>query len=97
MVRHRDPLWEDPEILPVVGGLSVERREVLLGSVVEAQSHSRESSPLPTIWPLIAAIATTFFFVTSIFTPWAVVWGTPLIAIALIGWFWPTGKPEEEK
>jgi cytochrome c oxidase subunit I+III len=30
------------------------------------------------------------FFVGSIFTPWAVVWGSIPIAIALIGWFWPS-------
>ena len=46
--------------------------------------------PAPTIWPLLAAIATTVMFVSSIFTPWAVVWGSIPIAIALIAWFWPT-------
>jgi cytochrome c oxidase subunit I+III len=28
-------------------------------------------------------------FVGSIFTPWAVVWGTVPVAIALTAWFWP--------
>jgi cytochrome c oxidase subunit 1 len=44
-VSHRDPLWAEPDALPVAGGLSIERREVLLGSVAEAASHSREASP----------------------------------------------------
>jgi cytochrome c oxidase subunit I len=97
MVTHRDPLWVDSGTLPVVAGLSVERREVLLSSIADAEPHTREASPQPSIWPLLTAIATTVFFVGSIFTPWAVVWGTPPIAIALIGWFWPTGSKEDEE
>jgi cytochrome c oxidase subunit 1 len=96
-VNHRDPLWADGENLPVVAGLSVERREVLLSSIADAEPHSREASPEPSIWPLLTALATTVFFIGSIFTPWAVVWGTPPIAVALIGWFWPTGTKEDEE
>jgi cytochrome c oxidase subunit I len=97
VVTHRDPLWANGGNLPVVAGLSVERREVLLSSVADAEPHTREASPEPSIWPLLTAIATTIFFVGSIFTPWAVVWGTPPIAVALIGWFWPTGSKEDEE
>jgi cytochrome c oxidase subunit I len=97
VVTHRDPLWADGGNLPVVAGLSVERREVLLSSVADAEPHTREASPEPSIWPLLTAIATTIFFIGSIFTPWAVVWGTPPMAVALIGWFWPTGSKEDEE
>jgi cytochrome c oxidase subunit I len=97
VVTHRDPLWADGGNLAVVAGLSVERREVLLSSVADAEPHTREASPEPSIWPLLTAIATTIFFIGSIFTPWAVVWGTPAIAVALIGWFWPTGSKEDEE
>jgi hypothetical protein len=97
MVTHRDPLWADGGNLPVVAGLSIERREVLLSSVADAEPHTREASPEPSIWPLLTAIATTIFFVGSIFTPWAVVWGTPPIAIALIGWFWPSDSKEDRE
>jgi cytochrome c oxidase subunit 1 len=57
----------------------------------------RESSPTPSIWPLISAIVVTAIFIGSIFTPWAVVWGSPPLAIALIGWFWPKGAKEDEE
>jgi cytochrome c oxidase subunit I len=97
VVTHRDPLWADGDNLRVVAGLSVERREVLLTSIADAEPHTREASPEPSIWPLLTAMATTIFFIGSIFTPWAVVWGTPPIAIALIGWFWPTGSKEDEE
>ena len=81
----------------MVAGLSVERREVLLTSLAEAEPQIREASPEPSIWPLLTAIATTVFFIGSIFTPWAVLWGTPPMAVALIGWFWPTGSKEDEE
>ncbi|MHC2439883.1 cytochrome c oxidase subunit I [Bradyrhizobium sp. USDA 4451] len=97
VVTHRDPLWADPDTLPVIAGLSMERREVLLTSLAEAEPQIREASPEPSIWPLLTAIATTIFFIGSIFTPWAVLWGTPPMAIALIGWFWPTGSKEDEE
>jgi cytochrome c oxidase subunit 1 len=97
VVAHRDPLWAEPGTLSVAGGLSVMRREVLLGSVAEAASHSREGSPQPSIWPLLTAIATTIFFIGSIFTPWAVIWGSPPVAVALIGWFWPKNDAEDEE
>jgi hypothetical protein len=97
VVKHRDPLWvDDNQSLLVVAGLSAERREVLLTSLAEAEPQIREASPEPSIWPLLAAIATTIFFIGSIFTPWAVLWGTPPIAVTLIGWFWPAGSKEDE-
>ena len=40
--------------------------------------------------PFVSAIAVTILFVASIFTPWAVVWGSIPVVIALILWFWPS-------
>jgi cytochrome c oxidase subunit 1 len=65
--------------------------------VTEARPQLRESSPTPSIWPLIAAVAVGATFVGSIFTPWAVVWGAVPISIALVGWFWPSDQPEDRK
>ena len=69
---------------------------MLITSVVEARAEARESSVGNSIWPLLAALATSAMLIWSIFTPWAVVWGSIPIAIALIGWFWPKGDPEDE-
>jgi cytochrome c oxidase subunit I+III len=96
-VTHREPLWDNREGLPVVTGLSVDSRELIAGTVTEAFPHHRESSPQPSIWPLLAALAVGAAFLGSIFTPWAVVWGSIPVAIALVGWFWPKGTPEDEK
>nr|AGU11147.1 Cytochrome C and Quinol oxidase polypeptide I [uncultured organism] len=96
VVTSANPLWEDGETLPVAGGLNIDRRELLVSSVVEALPEARESSPTDSIWPFWAAMATSILLITSIFTPWAVVWGSIPVAIALIGWFWPKGEPEDE-
>jgi cytochrome c oxidase subunit 1 len=96
VVRSAEPLWQDPDVLAVAGGLRTDRRELIISTVTEAQPQARESSPRNSIWPLWAAIATTVMLVWSIFSPWAVVWGSIPIAITLIGWFWPKGDPEDE-
>ncbi|MGO4838261.1 cytochrome ubiquinol oxidase subunit I, partial [Rhizobiaceae sp. 2RAB30] len=96
VVGSLDPLSEGQEVLPVAIGLSVERRELIVTSVVEALPEARESSPGNSIWPLWSALATSVMLIWSIFSPWAVVWGSIPVAVALIGWFWPKGVPEDD-
>jgi len=89
VVDSRTPLWDAGETLSVVHGLRVEDRELLLTSVMSARPDVREPSGEPAPWPFIAAIAVTAMFVSSIFSPWAVVFGAAPVTIALIAWFWP--------
>ena len=96
VVRGSDPLWETPDVLPVATGLRTDRREVVVTTLATARPEAREASPRNSIWPFWAAIATTIMLIWSIFSPWAVVWGSIPVAIALIGWFWPKGTPEDE-
>ncbi|MBC6982563.1 cytochrome c oxidase subunit I [Caulobacter sp. 17J80-11] len=98
-VSSRTPLWEDRTSLPVMGGLATDYREIVVTSPVEAEPGNRQDSPDPTIWPFLAALATTVLFIGSIFSEWALVWGAIPLAIALTGWFWPKrtgpgGAPE---
>ena len=58
-VRSREPLWEEGGELPVVYGLRVDQREQLVTSTASAEPRVREPSPEPSIWPFLAAIATT--------------------------------------
>ena len=67
--------------------------ELLVTTVLDARPDHRLLFPGPTMWPLIAALATTAMFIGSIFNPWAVVWGSIPIVIALVFWFWP-GREE---
>lgn len=96
VVDTRDPLWSGSDELPVASGLRTDRRELLISSVVEALPEARESSPRDSVWPFWAAIATSIMLIWSIFSPWAIVWGSIPIAITLIGWFWPKGIAEDE-
>jgi cytochrome c oxidase subunit I+III len=83
------PLWPSGRDLPALQGLSLDKREVLVTSTVDAEPDNRQKSPAPSLWPLITALAVTVLFVGSIFTPWALVWGAVPIAITATGWFWP--------
>jgi cytochrome c oxidase subunit I+III len=89
VVSSRDPLWDDPPGQPLVVGLRSDRREVLVTRLLDAAPDHRYHSPEPSIWPFIAAMATTAMLIGSMFTPWALVWGSIPIAIAMTLWFWP--------
>jgi cytochrome c oxidase subunit I+III len=95
LVGGREPLWQEPTPRQIVTGLRSDVREVLITGAVDAEPDHRSDAPSPSIWPLLAAIATTGLFIGSIFTPWAVPIGAVPLAVALIGWFWP--KPGEEE
>ncbi|WP_413709011.1 cytochrome c oxidase subunit I [Rhizobium sp. Rhizsp82] len=96
VVGDRNPLWSTPGALAVASGLRVDRRELLVTSVVEALPQARESSARNSVWPFWAALATSVMLVWSMFSPWAVIWGSMPIAVTLIGWFWPKGTPEDD-
>ncbi|CAN5363936.1 cytochrome c oxidase subunit I [soil metagenome] len=89
VVDSLTPLWPPPETMAVVTGVSLDRREVLVTSAVDAEPVHLQASAEPSIWPLAAAIATSAMFVASIFTPWALVWGALPVLVTLTGWFWP--------
>ncbi|MBX5153671.1 cytochrome c oxidase subunit I [Rhizobium lentis] len=96
VVESREPLWTSGETLPVATGLRIDRRELIVSSVTSGEPEARESSPADSIWPFLAAIATSIMLIGSIFSPWAVVWGAVPVAITLTGWFWPKQTPEDE-
>jgi cytochrome c oxidase subunit 1 len=89
VVQGRAALWSRTPDAPVVTGLRTDVREVLLTTVLDAEPDARHEHPGPTIWPFVTACAVTFLLISVIYTPWAVVFGTPFVAIGLIGWGWP--------
>jgi hypothetical protein len=80
-----------------VTGLRTDVREVLVTTLLDAEPDSRHRHPPPTIWPLLAAVATTITFVTLIYTPWGAVIGVPFLFLAFLGWAWPRGRDHEEQ
>jgi cytochrome c oxidase subunit I+III len=91
VVYGRDPVWQPPPAgEPThVSGLSATSREHLVTTLIDANLDHRTPFPEPTYWPFLAAAATALLFVGSIFTPWAIVWGSVPLGAALVGWFWP--------
>jgi cytochrome c oxidase subunit 1 len=97
VAETRAPLWRHAGELPAVDGLRTDVREVLVTTLLDADPDSRHRHPPPTIWPLLAAVATSVLFITLIFTPWGVVIGVPLLFVAFLGWAWPRGRDHQEQ
>jgi cytochrome c oxidase subunit 1 len=96
-VSSLQPLWDSVPTQPVTVGLAAERREVLVTRVMDAEPDHREEFPEPSFWPCLTALATSAMYVGSIFTPWALVYGSIPVAVALTCWVWPRwGKKPEE-
>ena len=96
-VASREPLWHSELAPPPIVGLAADTREVLVTYLLDAEPDHRYPMPGPSLWPFLAAIATSAMFVWSIFQAIGVVWGSIPIFITLIGWFWPTrGKARLE-
>jgi cytochrome c oxidase subunit 1 len=89
IVESNTPLWDAGGELPVVTGLRVDDKEMLLTTVVAAVPDLREPVPEPSLWPFIASVATGVVFVCSIFSPWSIAAGAIPLAVALTAWFWP--------
>jgi cytochrome c oxidase subunit 1 len=89
VVEGRYALWDRTADAPVVTGLRLDCREVLVTGVMDAEPSNRTDFPSPSIWPFCAAVATSGMFIGSIFTAWAIPIGTVPVAITLVGWFWP--------
>jgi cytochrome c oxidase subunit I+III len=94
-VQGRSPLWQRPAEARVVTGLRTDMREILVTTMLDAEPDSRMRLPEPTIWPLLAALATGVTFITLIFTPWGLPIGAVLISVAFIRWAWPTRREHE--
>jgi cytochrome c oxidase subunit 1 len=96
VVEGQNALWDRTALAPIVAGIRKDRREALVTDVMDAEPSNKTVFPSPSIWPFACAVVTSAFFVTSIFTPWAVPIFVVPIAITLIGWFWPSGEEREE-
>jgi cytochrome c oxidase subunit 1 len=94
-VQSRAPLWRRSPDAVVVTGLRTDMREILVTTMLDAEPDNRMRLPDPSVWPLLAAIATGVTFITLIFTPWGLPIGAVLITLAFIGWGWPSRREHE--
>ncbi|MEZ2346615.1 cytochrome c oxidase subunit I [Terriglobus sp. RCC_193] len=96
-VNGSEPLWDALPDQPVVSGMHEDVREIVTTRILDAEPEGRDEMPGPTAWPFIAAVVTTALFIGSIFRPIAVSIGAIPLAIALIGWFWPTREESQRR
>jgi cytochrome c oxidase subunit 1 len=89
VIASRTPLWEGADSIGQVTGLQVQRKEVIVTRGLDAVADLRDPVPTPTLWPFIAALATTAMLIGSIFKPSALVWGSIPVAVGMIGWLYP--------
>jgi cytochrome c oxidase subunit I+III len=92
VVRSRTPLWDDPEP-PVVVGCSIERREAIITTVLDAKPQHRYEFAGDSLWPLLLALAVGWIFIGAVFTPWSLPTGAVFLLIFLAGWFWRDTEP----
>lgn len=96
MVHSLQPIWDwqAEGRRPVVDGLSVDRRENIVTTLLDAEPQQVLVLPGPTIWPLVAAIATAVGFIGLLFHPVFYVIGFFTAFFAFVGWLWPRGSWE---
>jgi cytochrome c oxidase subunit 1 len=97
VVEGRHALWDRSREAPVVVGLRSDLREVLVTDVMDAHPIHRMDMPEPSIWPFLSAVVTSGILIGTIFTPWAIVYGTVPATIVGVGWFWPKKKEREQQ
>jgi cytochrome c oxidase subunit I+III len=95
VVEGRSALWERSPDQPVVTGLRTDMREILVTTLLDAEPDHRHRHPQPTVWPLVAGLATGLFFITLVYTPWGFVIGAVALGAALLGWGWPTQEEHQ--
>jgi cytochrome c oxidase subunit 1 len=86
VVESRHPLWDTTVELPVLTGMRMDRRELLVTTLFDARPIYRHHDSEPSIWPFVLAIAMAIVFIGSIFSPYFVLWGLLVATIALVGW-----------
>ena len=96
-VNGREALWDAAPNQPVIIGLDNDARSVLVTRTLDAEPEGKDEFPAPSIWPFLAALATTAAFVVSVFTPWGITFGAIPIAITMIGWFWPVKQAADRR
>jgi cytochrome c oxidase subunit I+III len=96
-VRSRYPLWEDAADTPVVTGLSLDEREVLITTTHDAIPNHRYHMAKDSIKPFVMALATGGSLIGFIFHPIAAPIGIGLALLILAIWMWPTRETKPLK
>jgi cytochrome c oxidase subunit 1 len=96
-VNGRDALWDELPDQPIVTGLDEDCRQVLVTRLMDADPEHREEFPGPSPMPFFASIATSAFFISTVFTAKLFFPMLIPVAITLIIWFWPKKQPAHRR
>jgi len=97
VVQSRSPLWSELRDRPVVTGVRTDVRQTLVTTLMDAAPDYLQSSPEPTLWPLIAGLATGVMFISAIFNAWGLVVGAALLFVPLVMWAWPNSDEQRRR
>jgi cytochrome c oxidase subunit I+III len=92
VVTSRSPLWEAKE-LPVVTGLALDRREVLVTAALDAEPSHREEIPGPSPWPFLTSITMSVGLIGSVFNIWWLPAGLVVSIPPAVAWYFTEEKP----
>jgi cytochrome c oxidase subunit I+III len=101
VVNSRQPLWDNPDLgknikagrylLPMS---ATGNRETIISSPLRAEPQYLEIMPLPSAWPLIAALSTAGAFLLLTVQAYGVAIASGVVAvISLLRWLWETDRP----
>ena len=71
------------------------RRAVRASAAAEHEGEEVEPHVGPTIWPFVLSLAAVVVGMGTIITPWLIVVGAAILAVAAVGWFVEVGRQWE--
>ncbi|MFL5618010.1 MAG: hypothetical protein ACJ79A_06380, partial [Gemmatimonadaceae bacterium] len=95
VITSREGLWAYTDEIPVMTGMSTDRPEILVTSIMDTAPLYRQEAPAPTLAPLAMAIVIAGMLGVGIFTPWGVVIGSFAIIVPFYMWAWPDREQHE--
>jgi cytochrome c oxidase subunit 1 len=93
VVRSLSPLWDGPESLGAVTGLSTDRREILVTHPLDAVPTHKEEVPGPSVNPFILSVIMAAGLIGSVFSLWWILIGAVLSVPAAFAWYWTQEAP----
>jgi len=96
-VAGPNALWDAAPDQPYVAGLRLDKREVLITRVLDAEPEHVEELPEHSIWPFLTTLVVTFGLIGAIFYAWYFTAGLVLAGIALICWYWASASKQAKE
>src|SRR5918999_1855562 len=101
-VRAREPVWDQPDLVPEGqapehGGHALDEGHVQFStSLLDARPQAIVHMPHDSPWPFYLTVALLVFFVGALLEAYLVAIAASVVAFgAVVGWMWPRGETQE--